>query len=110
MHRIGFARPGALQMLISVLGSAACAVYPAYLAATSPEHEFGVLLSGLPALLLMLMYLLWFVLYLVGFIRYAASKGYGAFVILLLLLANILGFILLLVLPDRRANDTATSA
>jgi hypothetical protein len=107
MNRKGFARPGALQMLISVVGSLVCAIYPMYIAATSPGHEYALILTGMSAFLLVLAYGLLFILYIIGFARYAASKGYGPLVVVLLLIANAIGFLLLLLLPDRRSNINA---
>jgi hypothetical protein len=104
MNRKGFARPGSLQMLVSIVGSAVCWIYPMYIAASSPGHMYVLMANGLSAALLMLASGLLAVLYVVGFARYAANKGYGPLVIILLLITPGIGFLLLLLLPDRKQN------
>jgi hypothetical protein len=60
--------------------------------------------NGLLAALIMLGSGLLGLLCIIGFVRYAASKGYGPLVIILLLITPVIGFLLVLLLPDRKPS------
>jgi hypothetical protein len=100
MNKTGLSRPGAIQMVASLVLMLLASIGPAFVAATRPTHEWILALTGLPALAMTVAGIAVFILYVVGFLRYSSSKGYNMWVGLFLLLGSIPGFIALLLLPD----------
>ncbi len=109
MDKIGFTRPGALQMLIAVALTTIVAIGPLFVAEMRPNHEWFVSLYGLPALAATLASLGILLLYIVGFVRYCASKGYSKWLGIFLLLGHLFGFIVLLLLPDIKNKGQQSS-
>ena len=104
MGKIGLSRPGAIQMVVSAILMVAAAIGPIFWAATRPSHEWLMVLTGLPALTMEIASVLVLMFYFVGFLRYCASKGYSKWLGFWLFLGSIPGFIVLLMLPDLKAN------
>lgn len=104
MNRKGICRPGAWLMVAAVVLTVMSSLGPLFIAATRPSHEWSLILSGLPALLLSLSGVVILILYVVGFLQYCHSKGYSRWLGVLLLLGNVLGFLVLLMLPDLNAR------
>jgi hypothetical protein len=109
-YRAGFARPGALLLTLAiglaVLGGAG----PLFYAAAHPNHEFFYIATGPQALLLGSWGFICSIMYAVGVFLYSGSKGYNWLVSLILLVANVPGFLLMLVLPDRTLPSRSGSA
>lgn len=102
MLKTGIARPGALQMLVATVAIAGCSSLPPILAAFKPSQEWLMVLTGIPAFLMVFAALMMFTVYCVGFLRYCVDKGYSRWLGLVLLLGAIPGFLGLLLLPDLR--------
>ncbi|MBA3859012.1 MAG: hypothetical protein C0507_19065 [Cyanobacteria bacterium PR.3.49] len=100
MFKTGFARPGALQMLVATVAIALCSTFPPVIAAFKPSHEWLLVLTGIPAFLMIFAGLMMFIVYGIGFLRYCADKGYSKWLGLVLLLGAVPGFLVLLMLPD----------
>src|ERR1700733_671860 len=100
MSEKGLSRPGALQMVASAAISLFAAIGPVFAAAPLPNHEWFMILNGLPAFILTVTGVGLLVLYFIGFLRYCASKGYSKWLGFCLFLCNFLGLIILLLLPD----------
>jgi hypothetical protein len=101
MRKVALSRPGAMQMLASAGLMAFIGLGPTLYISLYPPHEWQMFLYGLPALFMILGGAILVVNYCIGFLRYGASKGYSTWLGLCLLLANVPGFLALLLLPDR---------
>jgi hypothetical protein len=75
------------------------------MALNRPNHEWSLVATGPEALVLSSMGLIVTVPYAIGCIRYAGSKGYGTGIGLLLFIANLPGFLIMLLLPDRTKHN-----
>lgn len=104
MSKTGLFRPGAIQMVASTILIVVAAIGPIVLAAMRPSHEWLMVLSGLPAIALTITGGFVVLLYFVGFLSYCASKGYSKWLGFWLFFGTIPGFIVLLMLPDLKAN------
>ncbi len=104
MNGTGLGRPGAMQMVAAGVLMAAETIAPIVVAATRPNHEWFMDLTGLPAMVPIIVSTLLVALYFVGFLRYCSSKGYSKWLGFWLFLGNIPGFITLLLLPDLQRN------
>jgi hypothetical protein len=104
MHEKGLSRPGAMLMVASAILMLVSAIGPVFLAVMRPTHEWLMVLSGFPAFAIISASALTAVLYFVGFLRYCVSKGYSSWLGFWLFLGNVPGFIVLLLLPDRKGN------
>jgi len=100
MLNTGFARPGALQMLVASVAITACSTVPPIIAAFKPSHEWLLVLTGIPAFLMVFAGFMMFIIYGLGFLRYCADKGYSKLLGLVLVFGAIPGFLVLLLLPD----------
>jgi ABC-type Na+ efflux pump permease subunit len=105
MNKKGLSRPGALQMIASVIIMIITAIGPLYLAATRPNNEWFMVLNGLPALAVVIASIAVLFLYLIGFLRYCGSKGYSKWIGFWLLFAHAFGFIVLMLLPDLKTRQ-----
>lgn len=100
MSKRGLSRPGATQIVAALVLTGLTSVGALAIAATRPNQEFLMILTGFPALAMALSGLLVAVLYIVGFLRYCSNKGYSKWLGLSLLLSTLPGFLALLLLPD----------
>lgn len=107
MNNNWLSRPGAIQMLASIVLVTFASIGPIVLAIRQPGHEWLMSLSGLPALAMTIATVLVLALYCIGFLRYCASKGYSKWLGVCLLLGHFPGFIALLLLPDLQASSQA---
>ena len=102
MNKTGLSRPGGMQMVLSAILMIVVAIGPMYIAASRPDHEWSVVLNGLPALAVTVASVVLLLLYFIGFLRYCASKGYSKWLGLWLFLGHVFGLIVLLLLPDQK--------
>ena len=100
MIKTGLARQGALEMLIAAVAITGCSIIPPVIAAFKPSHEWLVILTGIPAFLMIFAGLMMFIIYSIGFLRYCVDKGYSKWLGMVLLLGAVPGFLVLLMLPD----------
>ncbi len=100
MNKKGLSRPGAMLMAAAVVLLTLAAIGPIVMAASTPSHEWSMILTGPSALATSAAGLFSLLLYAVGYLKYCSSKGYSTWLALWLLLGNLPGFVVLLLLPD----------
>lgn len=108
MTRTGFARPGAVLIVLAVVIAVLAGIGPIFMAMGSPTHWWGYEATGFGAFLLSSLGLLLAALYIVGCILYTRSKGYSAWIGFWLSLGHFAGLLAMLLLPDQLVRMGST--